>query len=398
MFIIGKVQCLFCECDHVYLISEGKMRRASSILRKHRASEKVYVPSNARDNHYVIAEMPLTDELVDLVGEVIDLTLDQPYQKFYQKLAKMAFDVVEQCNIEHANFVANNRLVRVRNSDEQQVLHTDKQSFFFYSPKHNSTFKGYFDGAVRSNKVKFLFLATGEGLRENAAAFHQKVLEAVRILSQKIGLKTDSLKVRDHQHITYDVFARAKGHKESISHAFREIPTRYQHQGVVVEGDYNAVTYAVVSMPMTRRLLKGTAIDYESDKPFEQLYSKISDAFILANAKYKLSHATMIANGLSPIVRFDENASTIVNGDIISLGYNSHHESRDISSQWQGAKLVDTIRLVFFATDFDETHKTYGKFVNQVTRAVGTIADELNWKKEHDYMLMRFNQQLVRRV
>jgi len=374
------------------------VRRSSSILRKHRASEKVYVPSNARDNHYVIAEMPLTDELIDLVGEVVDLTLAQPYQKFYQKLAKMAFDVVEECNIEHANFVANNRLVRVRNSDEQQVLHTDKQSFFFYSPKHNSTFKGYFDGAERSNKVKFLFLATGENLRENAAGFYQKVLKAVSILSQKIGLKTGALKVRDHQHITYDIFAREKGNKESISHTFREISTRYQHQNVVVDNNSTAVTYAVVSMPMTRRLLKGTEIDYDSSKPFEQLYSKISQAFTLANKKHQLSHAAMIANGLAPIVRFDENASTIINGDIISLGYNPHHESRDISSQWQGGKLVDTIRLVFFATDFDETHKTYGKFVNQVTQAVATIADELNWKKDHDYMLMRFNQQLVRRV
>jgi len=374
------------------------MRRSSSILRRHRASEKVYVPSNARDNHYVIAEMPLTDELIDLVGEVVDSTLEQPYQKFYQKLAKMAFDVVEECNIEHANFVANNRLVRVRNSDEQQVLHTDKQSFFFYSPKHNSTFKGYFDGAVRSNKVKFLFLATGENLRENAAGFHQKVLKAVSTLSQKIGLKAGALKVRDHQHITYDIFAREKGNKESVSHTFREISTRYQHQNVVVDDDATAVTYAVVSMPMTRRLLKGTEIDYDSNKPFEQLYAKISQAFILANKKHQLSHAAMIANGLAPIVRFDENASTIINGDIISLGYNPHHESRDISSQWHGGKLVDTVRLVFFATDFDETHKTYGKFVNQVTQAVATIADELNWKKDHDYMLMRFNQQLVRRV
>jgi len=374
------------------------MRRASSILRKHRTSEKVYVPANARDNHYVIAEMPLTDELIDLVGEVVDLSTEQPYQKFYQKLAKMAFDVVEDGNIEHANFVANNRLVRVRNSDEQQVLHTDKQSFFFYSPMHNSTFKGYFDGAVRSNKVKFLFLATGENLRENAAGFHQKVLKAVSVLSQKIGLKTGALKVRDHQHITYDIFAREKGNKESISHTFREISTRYQHQNVVVDDNSTAVTYAVVSVPMTRRLLKGTEIDYDSNKPFEQLYTKISQAFTLANKKHQLSHAAMIANGLAPIVRFDENAATTVNGDIISLGYNPRHESRDISSQWQGGKLVDTIRLVFFATDFDETHKTYGKFVNQVTQAVATIADELNWKKDHDYMLMRFNQQLVRRV
>ncbi len=374
------------------------MRRASSILRKHRASEKVYVPSNARDNHYVIAEMPLTDELIDLVAEVVDLTQKHPYDKFYQKLAKLAFDVVEECNIEHANFVANNRLVRVRNSDEQQVLHTDKQSFFFYSPKQNSTFKGYFDGGIRSNKVKFLFLATGDNLRENAASFHQKVLKAVSLLSKEIGLPKRALKVRDHQHLTWDIFARYKANKESISHTFRDIPTRYQHQNVVVDKEHTAITYAVVSVPMTRRLLKGTAIDYDSSKPFEHLYSKISAAFTKANQKYQLNHAAMIANGLAPIVRFDEHASTMINGDIISLGYNPHHESRDVSCQWQGSKLVDTIRLVFFATDFDETHKTYGKFVNQVTLAIDAIADELNWKKEHDYMLMRFNQQLVRRV
>ncbi len=394
MFSINKGHLLgLCQ-----LVSEDKMRRASSILRKHRASEKVYVPANARDNHYVIAEMALTDELIDLLGEVVDLSQEQPYQKFYQKLAKMAFDVVETCNIEHANFVANNRLVRVRNSDEQQVLHTDKQSFFFYSPKQNSTFKGYFDGAIRSNKVKFLFLATGDNLRENAANFHQKVLNAVNLLAKNIGLSQGVLKVRDHQHLTWDVFARDKGSKESINHSFRDISTRYQHQNVMAAENATAVTYAVVSVPMTRRLLKGTEIDYDLDKPFELLYSKISQAFTLANKKHQLNHAAMIANGLSPIVRFDEQASTVINGEIISLGYNPHHESRDISSQWHGDKLVDTIRLVFFATDFDETHKTYGKFVNQVTQAVATIADELNWKKDKDYILMRFNQQLVCRV
>ncbi len=374
------------------------MRRTSSILRKHRTSDKVYVPTNARDNHYIIAEMPLTDKLIELIGEEIDCASTDPYQKFYQKLAKLAFDVIEECNIDHANFVANNRLVRVRNSDEQQVLHTDKQSYFFYNPKHNSTFKGYFDGAVRSNKVKFLFLATGENLRENAAKFHQKVFNAVNIISQRIGLKPDELKVRDHQHLTYDIFANEKGSRESKSHTFRDISTRYLQQDVEIKGACTAVTYAVVSIPMTRRLLKGTEINYDLDKPFELLYEKISQAFTLANKKHQLKQAIMIANGLSPIVRFDENASTIINGDIISLGYNPQHEGRDISCQWQGEQLVDTIRLVFFATDFEETHKTYGKFVNQVTQAVNYIADELNWKKQHDYMLMRFNQQLVRRI
>ena len=374
------------------------MRRTKSIVRRHRASEKVYVPSSARDNHYVIAEMPLTNDLIRLMGEKVDVSLAQPYQKFYQKLAKLAFDVVEECGIDHANFIANSRLVRVRHSDEQQVIHTDKQSYFFYSPNHNSSFKGYFDGGHRSNKVKFLFLATGESLRSNAAKFHEKVAKAVTIISERIGIEAGSLKVRDHQHITYDIFANEKGNKESMAHTFREIATRYKQQDVEVDEGSTAVTYAVVSMPMTRRLLKDIEIDYEADKPFELLYNKISKAFTESIEKHHLNNVAMIANGLSPIVRFDEAASTVLNGDIISLGYNPHNEGRNISCQWEGDKLVDTIRLVFFATDSDETHKTYGKFVNQVTQAINTMADALNWKKDTDNMLLRMNQQLVRRL
>lgn len=374
------------------------MKSSSSVIRRHRASDKVYVPKNSRDNHYLIAEMPLTDNLLALVDDNIDLSAEKPYQNFYQKLTRLAFDVVEKCDISHANFVANNRLVRVRNSEEQQVLHTDKQSFFFYSPNHNSTFKGYFDGAVRSNKIKFLFLATGSNLRENAAEFHQKVIQAVEMISQSIGLNPDDLKVRDHQHLTYDIFAREKNNKESMSHTFREISARYLQQGYEVAESSSAITYAIISMPMTRRLLKNTEINYDSEMPFENLYKKISQAFSNSVQKHQLNHASMIANGMSPIVRFDEQKQTIVNGDIISLGYNPLDKNANVRSIWEGDKLVDTVQLVICATDFDETHKTYGKFVNSVTQAIYSMADELNWKKEQDYMLMRFNQQLLRRV
>ncbi|MEI6893922.1 MAG: DUF3083 family protein [Colwellia sp.] len=375
------------------------MRKTNSVFRRHRASVKVYVPKVSRDNHYLIAEMPLTDKLIELVVGKIDTSAEKPYQKFYQKLGWLALDVVEKCNIPHANFVANNRLVRVRHNDEQQVLHTEKQSFFFYCPLHNSTFKGYFDGAERSNKIKFLFLATGENLREDAAEFHEKVISAVEMIAEEIGLEPNDLKVRDHQHLTYDIFAREKDKKESVTHTFREISARYLHQGYVVPKTASAITYAVVSMPMSRRLLKGTAIDYDGEKPFELLYQKISAAFTKAVEKHELKHTTMIANGLSPIVRFDEEKKTIINGDIISLGYSpKDEETPDISSMWEGDKLVDTVQLVFCATDADETYNTYGKFVNTVTQAIYTMAEELNWNKERDVILMRLNQQLLRRV
>ena len=60
------------------------MIRSSSIVRKHRASNKVYVPKSSRDNQYLIAEMPLTDRLIELVVGEIDFSVKEPYQKFYQ--------------------------------------------------------------------------------------------------------------------------------------------------------------------------------------------------------------------------------------------------------------------------------------------------------------------------
>lgn len=372
--------------------------RSGSILRKRRASEKVYVPKQARDNQYIIAEMPLTDKLLELVVGEVDLSAEKPYQKFYQTLAKLAFDVVEEFNIPHANFIANSRLVRVRHSEEQQVLHTPQQSFFFYSPLHNSTFKGYFDGAHRSNKVKFLFLATGDELRVNSGAFHKQVHEAVQELSKRIGLEPGDLKVRDHQHLTYDLFAKEKGRKEVIPHTFREIAQRYVQQGYEITGPHTFITYAVVSLPMTRRLLKNVELDHDATDLFKPLYEKIEKAFKNSAAKHNLTHAAMIANGNTVIVRYDEDENTIFNGEIISLGFNPKNDITDIVSLYDPEKLVDNIRLVYFADKYDETHHTYGKFVNQVTQAINTLAAELNWNKERDYVLMRLHQQLVRRV
>ncbi|NRA60390.1 MAG: DUF3083 family protein [Psychrobium sp.] len=374
------------------------MSRTNSIVRKRRAAEKVYLPSNARDNQYIIAEMLLTDELITLIVGDVDQSVDKPYQLFYQNLAKLVFDIVEESGIEHANFIANSRLVRVRNSDEQQVLHTAQQSFFFYNPTQNSTFKAYFDGGHRSNKVKFLFLANGDNLRGDSAAFHHKVFNAVTKISQQIGLAPGVLKMRDHQHITYDIFGADKGHKETVTHAFREISARYLQQGYKLSGAFSAITYAVVSVPMTRRLLKNVDIDYDCSEPFNTLYEKIKTAFTNAAAQHGLNHGAMIANGMSPIVRYDETQTSIVNGEIISLGFNPANAIGGIICKWQSDKLVDTIRLVFFASDVDESHNTYGKFVNQVTQCIGDMAKNLNWKKESDYMLMRLHQQVIRRV
>ena len=374
------------------------MRRASSILRKHRAGDRVYIPSDARDNQYILAEIPLTDKLIELVGADVDTNAEKPYQKFYQSLAHRIFQVVEEHGLQHVNFVANNKLVRVRYSGEQQVLHTNQQSFFFYCPEHNSTFKSYFDGAIRARKVKLLFLATGQELRLESGKFHAAVQKAVADISKTIGLGQDEVKLRDHQHLTFEVFAQEKGHKETITHSFREISDRYKSQGQPITDEHTSITYAIASLPLARRLLKGTEVDYNADAPFTKVYEKIEQAFKKACADNGIDQSAMLANGVSPFVRYDESEAATVEGELISIGVNPANDKGRFCVHWDGEKLVDTVRFVFFADQKDEQHNNYGKFVNQVIDTVKSFADEVDWKKDADDAIVRVHQHIMQKV
>ncbi|KGJ96888.1 DUF3083 family protein [Colwellia psychrerythraea] len=374
------------------------MRRTSSILKKHRSGERVYLPSDSRDNQYILAEIPLTDKLINLITGDVNETLTKPYQKFYQALSHKIFEIVEEHGLSHVNFVANNRLVRVRYSGEQQVLHTDQQSFFFYCPEHNSTFKGYFDGAIRARKIKILFLATGQDLRVNSGEFHNKVYQAIKDISTTIGLAENEIKLRDHQHLTFDVFAKDKGGTNTVSHTFREIADRYESQKQSITSDHTSITYVVASVPMARRLLKGADIDYLSEQPFTQLYQKIEKAFNKSCQANQIDQAALLANGVSPFVRYDENEVSDISGELISIGVNPNNPETRFCVHWEADKLVDTLRFVFFADKSDETHHNYGKFVNQAIAAVRDFSDEVDWKKESDDIIVRVHQHIMLNV
>ncbi|MGJ8681728.1 DUF3083 family protein [Paraglaciecola sp.] len=374
------------------------MRRSTSILRKHRAGDKVYLPKDSRDNQYILAEFPLTDKLIETVVGSIDSSSKKPFQKFYQKLAVSIFETIEKHGVSHANLVANNKLVRVRYSGEQQVLHTEQQSFFFYCPSHNATFKGYFDGAVKARKIKLLFLATGEQLRLNSAAFHEKIFNAVTEISENLGLAQDDVKVRDHQHITFDLFAKEKGLKDTITHSFREMADRYAKQGFDIGEDHTSLTYTVVSIPMARRLLKNTEINYDLDQPYQALYQKIEDAFKSSVEKNAIKHAALLGISASPIVRYNKEDSVNLNGEIVGIGFDPTKEETFVTSMWEGDTLVDTIRFIFFANERDESNNNYGKFANQSIQSVKDFADAVNWKKDHDDIIVRIHQHIMRKV
>lgn len=374
------------------------MRRAGSILRKHRAGERVYLPKDARDNQYILAEIMLSDKLIELISGKVDQGLDKPYEVFYRTLSHKVFEVVEKFGLTHVNFIANNRLVRVRYSGEQQVLHTAQQSFFFYCPEHNSTFKSYYDGAVRTRKVKVLFLATGDELRLSSGQFHSKVSQAIQEISTTIGLSPGDIKVRDHQHLTFDVFAKEKGLKDTITHSFREIADRYDAQGHPINNEHTSITYAIASVPMARRLLKGIDIDYQAEQPFDNLYSKLEQSFKTSLQNTDLNQAVYIGSGISPFVRYDQEEKEEIRGELMSILVNPDNADSRFVSHWDGSKLVDSIRFIYIADKSDEKNNNYGTFVNQVMQAVRAFADEVAWKKECDDITVRIHQHTMQEL
>lgn len=374
------------------------MRRSSSILKKHRAAEKVYIPSDARDNQYILAEFRLTDELIEkTVGEV-DTNAEVPYQKFYQMLSHQIFGIVEKHGLKNVKFVANNKLVRVRYSPEDQVLHTEKQSFFFYCPEHNNTFNSYFNGDLRARKIKVLFLATGKEVRLNSGKFHRDVHEALQNISEALALPQKAIKMRDHQHLTFDAFAQEKGHKNSITVGFRDISDRYTTQGYPIDGDFNTVTFAIMSAPMARRLLKHVDINYGEERPYTELYEKIQEAFIDASKEAELDQLALIANGLSPFVQYDEDEKVTIDGELIRIGFNPANENGRFCTHWNDGILIDELRMVYFADINDENNNNFGKFVNQVISAANNFGDNVNWKRHSDDLMVRVHQHLTRRV
>ena len=70
---------------------------------------------------------------------------------------------------------------------------------------------------VKCKKIRLLFLATGEDIRANAASFHHNVQRVINSLQEKLLSGQPPLKIRDHQHLTYDLFAKAKVTKKAMA-------------------------------------------------------------------------------------------------------------------------------------------------------------------------------------
>jgi hypothetical protein len=360
---------------------------------RHRTANKVYLPSNARYNQYLLAEFKITDELLASYENGGDKL--KPFQGFYQALSEQFFTVCEQANIENVHFIANDKLPRVRFSEEMRCWETEQQMLVFYNSAYHQSYKRHFDGSKRAKKVSLLFLATGEDIRLNAAKYHRKVATLLAQFLPGAGIELDAVRLRDHQHLTYNLFARNKGVEGTHSHTLRLIKNRYLASDVTLPEKHDTMSYVVASLPITRRLLKLVNIDQNSEKPYAPLYEKLNAACVAAANKHKLFNGAFIANGLTPIIRNSQKDPEQKAGELIMLGYDPLEPKDEFIARWNDNELVDYAQIIFAATAKNIESKGYGKFMESVDKSLRQMAKALELEPERDEIAVRFHQHLA---
>jgi len=220
------------------------------------------------------------------------------------------------------------------------------------------------------------------------------VKQAIIQFGTQIGLSKEKLRVSDHQHLTYDLFAKDKGVEGTQVHKSRSMSSRYLADETNLPKNADALTYAIVDFPLNRRVRALVKNEDKGSDCYNELYNLIADAFISAAKSQNLYNGAVIANGLVPIVRKGEDENVIASGELLMLGSNPSLTSCGYTGKWESNKLVDTVQLIFTACDKDKTSHGYGKFVNQIELALRDFAQRLEFVNDKEEMLVRLHQHI----
>jgi hypothetical protein len=345
---------------------------------------RVYIPANARNNQYILAEFKPEHKFYECFDSA---------QDFYTQLARQLFALCDEYALHNVHLIANDKLPVVRFHEESHCLQTEKQILFFYNPLYHEAHKTYSHKSTYAKKIRLLFLATGGDIRSNAANFHNKVRKTLNALQQALSSHQINFKVRDHQHLTYDIFAKAKGNKESYGYKLRSLYPRYQARNLSLPDDHSEMTYAIFNLPLTRSL-KTKYQHLLSSNDNTRFYQAIEDAFFSTCSDKSLTHVAMIANGRLPIIRNSRTDKPDKNGELQKLSFNINSETTQLKSMWDSHKLVDTLHFVVVAHKSDKRDMGYGKFMNQVESMVKTLAKQLAILPEKQDVNIRFFQHI----
>jgi hypothetical protein len=366
-----------------------------SVVRKRNAAPKAYIPANARDNQYILAEFTLTDQLLSQLPSHSGNDGALNYYACYQALAELLFSLSNSNGIKNSLLVANDKLVRVRYSQEMHQWQTKQQIIFYYDPSQHVLQNSFYDANVRAKKITLVFLASGLDIRSGAANFHQRIRKLLKEFSEQIQLPMTSIRMRDHQHLTYDIFAKNKGCDTSQAHKFRPIIQRYANQDVTLPENISSITYAIVNLTLDHRISQLVDIDPASMDPYNPLFTFLTDTFSLVAKRFNLNNGALIANGLVPIVRHSLHDLVSKVGELQMLGYNPKQSPCGIVSRWKADELVDNVQLIFVANSPNGEEQNYAKFVNQIEQAMRLFATELEIPTDKDELTLRFHQHVA---
>ncbi|GHE76918.1 DUF3083 family protein [Thalassotalea profundi] len=364
------------------------------ISRARSTQHKVFIPKSARSNQYIMVKLPLTDAFVAKHAKLINKDSEQPYKALYQNLEESFFEINNKHDIESGQFIASDKFVRVRYSPERLTVETTQQILFLYNPRNHYSQNSYITGEKQVEKITLLYLANGDDVRVDSAKFHQRVSNALKEFMEKIGAQENTVRFCDHQHLTYDLFAKDKGVTGTTAHKFRTIKNRYAVDEVTMPEKRDVLTYVVADIPVNRRIKNLVDFDKSTNEPYQALYNEVNLAVSAAAKQFGLTDGAVIANDKFPIVRSRDKLRIKADGEILKLGFNPFEPCNTISFISDGNDLVDSIQIVFVATKDDKTSYGYGKFLNHVELALRSVASKLNYINEREELVVRVHQHI----
>ena len=345
---------------------------------------RVYLPTNARASHYLLAEI-VPDQEFYSGFESSDVC--------YQQIAKELFASCDENEVHNVHLIANDKLPVVRFHEESYQLETNKQMLFFYNPVYHEAHKVHFTPGVASKKIRLLFLATGTDLRANSAQFHVKVQKVLTALKARMFAQQPEFKLRDHQHLSYDIFAKEKGNKESYGYKLRSLYPRYQSRQCDVPQEHAEITYVTFAIPVSRAI-KTQFQDLIAENDYGKFYDYFADAFKRSCEGNNLTHTAMVANGANPLIRHSKIDKDDGNAELQKLSFDVESNQAQNKCFYDADRLEETLHFVVVADEQDKQSKGYGRFMNQVEKAINNMCNELPINKERQALSVRFYQHI----
>ncbi len=106
---------------------------------------RVYIPTNARANHYLLAEITPNQDFYKSFSDI---------NCCYERIARQLFASCDEYELYNVHLLANDKLPVVRFNDESYQFETDKQMLFFYNPRYHEAHKIYYTEGTPSKKIR----------------------------------------------------------------------------------------------------------------------------------------------------------------------------------------------------------------------------------------------------